>query len=113
MSVSGVWRGWRSLVVDSRGCWFDGDGSASFGDVVTTYVGINRYGATEGNPVAEGILGLGGAAGMVAAKAVVMGASYASTRLVEEEYRELAPIMLATLGLGITVHNINVISQLQ
>jgi len=100
-------------MVSNKALWATAAGTFLVGDVVTTYVGINRYGATEGNPVAEGILGLGGAAGMVAAKAVVMGASYASTRLVEEEYRELAPIMLATLGLGITVHNINVISQLQ
>jgi len=99
-------------MVQNEKLWGAAASTFLVGDVVTTHIGMEKFGAVEAHPLAESVLGMSGTSGMVAVKLGVMGAAYMSTKLAPEEHREMAPIMLAVLGLGITAHNINVISQL-
>lgn len=79
------------------------------GDIVTTNIGLQQDDVHEGNPVAAGVLGLGGTPAMVATKLVVFCAAFWGYRAAPEEYRMGVPLGLALLGAFIVAHNYRVI----
>lgn len=80
------------------------------GDVVTTTFGLS-VGAYESHPVADTVLRTVGVAGMVAAKAFVVGVAWFLYRRAEA-YPTAVPLSLAAMGVGITAWNTAVVAVL-
>jgi len=80
------------------------------GDAVTTGFGLTLAGVVESHPVSASVLSVGGIAGMVAAKVVVVTIAFAFYRHADPKFRSAIPLSLAMFGGVIVGVNVAVIT---